>query len=906
MVEMKSLRAVLIVLLIILFVLMPNLAYLYTEYLWFKDLGFTRVFVYRTFASSLLFLIGLIISSLIVYLSLRPVLKEPEHAIAIPLTRLEKFLYVLRTNLKRYSRYISLALGSLIVIIFSLQLASKWEDFFLFFYGVPYGLKVPVFNTDVSFFLFKLPVYRLLIDWLKSLLFSSLLIVVAVYFLRSLTYTWNTFTQLFYWYRRHIFSLAGILFLIESASIYLNSFNLAYSSRGAVFGPGYVDVHFLMPFFKLSAVVSFLLAVLSFLTAFRKLRIKTTAYLLLASFVFYLGGAYLIPSLYQSYVVSPNELKLEKKYIANNIRMTREAYGLNIFKEKSFEINDGKPKGLDFKNPALENARLWDNQPLYEVFNQVQAIRSYYVFSDIDIDRYIIGGRKTQVAISVRELDTSNLAERAKTWVNLHLKYTHGYGAVVSSVTSSTPEGLPLFYLKDMPPKAADKVFKLEKPQIYFGEKTDNYVIVNTSEAEFGYPSGDKNVYERWQGKNGIKLNTYLRRLAFAIRFGAMKILFSREITDESVMLFDRNIKRRLAKVAPFFLFDPDPYPVIANGKIYWICDGFTISNRFPYSEPYSDALNYIRNSVKAVIDAYTGEVSLYIFDEKDPMVKTYANIFPGILKPASKLPEELREHVRYPVGLFEVQAQMLSNYHMEDVQVFYNREDRWAVAEELYEDSRIPVEPYYVLMPFEVGSTSESEFILILPFTPAGKNNLIAWMYVSSDGKNYGRGGIYKFPKGTLVYGPLQVEARINQDPEISKELTLWSQAGSKVIRGNLLVIPLDTGIIYVEPLYLKAENGSIPELKRVIVADLEKVIMKESLIEALKALKGEAPEEIKEGEKPQAGEVEKLKSILLEMEASLKAGDLKKFAEAYEKLKQAIGFKGMETTAGTSIKTK
>jgi len=899
-------RYYLAAILLILLIFLPNIAFFYTEYLWYQDVGALQVYLARYGWGLVLFLLGFGLSFLILYLSLSPVLREPDIATAIPFTRAEKFLYALRQVLKKYYRLFGLSLALLISFIAGLKFAAQWETLLLYLKGPVSGFSVPVYNLDLSFFLFRLPAYLFLTSWLKLVILSAILVVLAIYFVRSLTYTWSTFVQVFYWYRRHLFSLFGLYFLAEAASIYLKTFMVAYSQRGVVYGPGYVDVNYLIPLYRIAALVCLMLSLLLFLAAFKKLKVRKAAFAFAGFLVFYFAGSQILPAAIQNYVVIPNELRLEAPYLKNQIKMTRFAYDLDRFIEKPVNYPERiDPEELTLENPAIANARLWDNRPLYEVFNQLQSIRTYYTFNDIDIDRYVIDGKKTQVAISVRELDVSNLSERAKTWVNLHLKYTHGYGAVVCSVRESTPEGLPVFYLKDIPPQPDNPVFELRQPQIYFGEKTDSYIIVRTKEKEFGYPSGDKNIYERWKGTGGIKLDSYLKKLAFSIRFGTFKILLAREIKDSSVVLYDRNIIKRVKKIAPFLQLDDDPYPVIANGKIYWIIDGYTLSNRVPYSEPYGGGkFNYIRNPVKAVVDAYTGEVKLYVFDPSDPVISAYRKIFPEIFSDREEMPAALRMHVRYPVDLFAVQAEMLTNYHMRDVQVFYNREDRWSVAEELYENEKLPVEPYYVLMPFEIdGSFSGTEFILILPFTPYGKNNLIAWVYVSSDGDHYGKGGIYKFPKGRLIYGPLQVEARINQNPEISKELTLWSQAGSRVIRGNLLVIPLNTGVLYVEPLYLKSEQGSIPELKRVIVADLEKVVMQEDLEKAISVLAGKFPLEEEDGEaQPLKVNLEEIRRFFNRMEEALKKGNLKEFGELYEQLKQLIGVdSGNSTSAAT-----
>jgi uncharacterized membrane protein (UPF0182 family) len=901
---MTRFRYFLIAALIILLIFLPNIAFFYTEYLWYQDVGALEIYLARYGWSFLLFCVGFTVSFLILYFSLKPVIGEPEIATAIPFTRAEKFLYLLRQTLKKYYRLFGLGLSLFISLIMGFEFAAQWEKFLLYLNSTASRIQVPVFKTDLSFFLFKLPLYLFLASWIRILSGASIFVVLVIYFVRSLTYTWNTFVQVFYWYRRHLFSLLGLYLGAEALNIYLKSFTVAYSQRGVVYGPGYVDVVYVIPFYKLAALAAVLLSLVMFFTAFRQLKIRTASYAVVVFLVIYFVGSKLVPGVIQSYFVAPNELKLEAPYIRNQIKMTRFAYDLDRFKERAVDYPERiDPNELNLINPAVANIRLWDNRPLYEVFNQLQSIRSYYVFNDVDIDRYDIAGEKTQVALSVREFEADNLAERAKTWVNLHLKYTHGYGAVVCSVRATTSEGLPVFYLKDIPPRAIDSVFELKYPQIYFGEKTNNYVIVKTREKEFGYPSGDKNVYESWQGSGGIKLDSYLKKLAFSIRFGALKILLTGEIKDESVILFDRNIVKRVKKIAPFLYFDNDPYPVIANGKIYWIIDAYTISDRVPFSEPYANQLNYIRNPVKAVVDAYTGEVRLYIFDASDPIIKTYRKIFPTIFATKKELPDFLKDHVRYPSDLFSIQAAMLTTYHMRDVQVFYNREDRWAIAEELYENEKLPVEPYYVMMPFEINSsTSVPEFILILPFTPYGKNNLIAWVYISSDGEHYGKGGVYKFPKGRLVYGPLQIEARINQDPGISRELTLWGQAGSSVIRGNLLVIPLSTGVIYVEPLYLKAEQGSIPELKRVIAADQEKVVMQENLGKAIAFLAGREAYEEQKPPLPQGKDLTEIRKLLLQMDEALRKGNFKEFGEIYERLKKLVGFNSSNATQGAN----
>jgi hypothetical protein len=888
---MNRLRYILIAILLVLLFSLPAISVIYTEYLWFLDLGYPSAFLLRFYYQALLFLIGFIISASVVFLNLAPTIRDVEKVYAIPISRAERMLYYLRQTVKRYYRFFSIGIGLLISTLFAITISQYWELAVLFYNRVPSEIKVPVYGIDASFFLFTLPFLSKFVNWFLSLLIVSGVFVLVAYFFRSLTYTWEAFIQLFYWYRTHLFSLLSAISLVLAAKTYLQSFERAYSKFGVVFGPTYVDANYLISFYSICSLAFLLLSLIFLSAVFRWLKVKAAILAAGLILVFYTLGSSLVPGIIQAYVVSPNELRTEVPFIRNHIKLTRIAYDLDRFSIKELGIkNSLSRKEISLSHPALRSVRLWDTIPLLETFNQLQSIRTYYVFNDIDIDRYNLGGEKTQVAISVRELDTSKLADRAKTWINLHLKYTHGYGAVVSYVSTSTEEGLPVLILKDLPPKASFKELELKRPQIYFGEKTENYVIVGTREPEFGYPSGSKNIYEKWEGNKGVKLDSYLKKLAFSLRFGSLKILLSSDITDESRVLFDRHILRRVMKIAPYIAFDNDPYPVVAGGRIYWVIDGYTYSKWFPYSEPYGDGINYIRNSVKAVVDAYTGETDFYIFDSKDPIIRSYSKIFKDVFKDSSEMPDEIKAHIRYPVDLFTIQIDMMATYHMEDPQVFYNKEDRWAPAEEIYDRDKVRVEPYYVLLPFDPAELEgEPEFILMQPLTPFGKNNLNAWMFISSDGGNYGRGGVYQFPKGELVFGPMQIESRIDQDPEISKELTLWSQAGSQVIRGNLLVLPFSSGVLYIEPLYLKSERGSIPELKRVIVANQDKVVMSESLSKSLSLLLGRKVEEEKQ-EGAQTPQLTEIQELIQSMDTALKNGDLKAFGEYYQRLKQLI----------------
>jgi uncharacterized membrane protein (UPF0182 family) len=569
----------------------------------------------------------------------------------------------------------------------------------------------------------------------------------------------------------------------------------------------------------------------------------------------------IVPGIMQRYIVEPNEVAREAPYIEHNIQFTRQAYGLDNADERDFgQVEPLSVEALEANQATLLNVRLWDYRPLGQTYRQIQEIRLYYGFTDLDIDRYWIDGQYRQVILAARELDQSQL--QSVTWVNQHLQFTHGYGVVMNPVNEVTPEGLPQLWIKDLPPSISVPL-AINRPEIYYGELTDNYVFVRTGLEEFDYPKGEENVYTYYEGTGGVPLRSYLKRLAFALRLADANILLSQYIDTNTRLMFNRRIQNRARAVAPFLEYDSDPYLVIIDGKLYWIQDAYTISNRYPYAEPLN-RINYIRNAVKVVIDAHNGSMTYYIADPSDPLVRTYAAIFPTLFTSQNSMPDGLREHLRYPEDLFNVQATMYQTYHMRDVNVFYNKEDQWNLPREVYAGQDQTVEPYYVII--RLPGEAQEEFLLIQPFTPATKDNLIAWMAGRSDGEDYGQLVVFRFPKQELIFGPLQIEARIDQNPEISAQLSLWSQRGSQVIRGNLLVIPMEQSLLYVEPLYLQAESGQIPELKRVVVASGEKVVMADTLADGLVRLFPEGglvaeaettAEAAAEGEGPKTGPV-------------------------------------------------
>jgi uncharacterized membrane protein (UPF0182 family) len=566
------------------------------------------------------------------------------------------------------------------------------------------------------------------------------------------------------------------------------------------------------------------------------------------------------PAAVQRFTVEPNELALERPYIGHNIRFTRYAYGLDQVQESDFQVT-GELTAQDLvdNERTLDNVRLWDWKPLRSTYEQIQEIRSYYTFADVDIDRYTLDDRVRQVNLAVRELDIEQMREDARTWINEHLIYTHGYGLCLSPVGAVSEEGLPQLLVQNIPPESDDPRLEITRPEIYFGERTTNYVIVNTTEDEFDYPSGDENVYSRYEETAGVRMGGLLRRAAFALRFNSTPILLSSAISSDSRILYHRALPERVEKLAPMLWFDADPYPVIVDGRIVWLYDAYTWSDRFPYSRQ-NRGLNYIRNSVKVVIDAYSGETTFYVVDPDDPLIQTYQSMFPDLFTPLAEMDPELREHWRYPEQLFRIQADLYAAYHMLDPRVFYNQEDLWQTPMEVRESDNTEMSPYYVTIrlpdPAEGESTDQVEFMLIRPYVPAGKQNMIAWLYADSDGPDYGQLGVYKFTKEALVYGPMQVESRIDQDPSISQQLTLWNQRGSSVNRGNLIVIPIDGSLLYIEPLYLQAEASRLPELTRVVVVHKNRVAMADSLAEGLAQVLGAAPVTEEPGEASEAGQ--------------------------------------------------
>lgn len=728
-----------------------------------------------------------------------------------------------------------------------------WEEILLYLNAQPFGKTDPIFGEDISFYLFELPFWEYSHIVLQQLFFWNMIFAAG---LQVLTLKMDEPVRLASILRgggfRKILFFATLWLLTYCLGLWLDRFQLLYSESGVVFGAGYTDIHARLNGLNILLVLSFgALAVLLF--SFISGRFMPAVYSaggLIAATIILLG---VYPWAQQQFVVAPNELEKEREYIKHNIAFTRLAYGLERITPEKYPA--GKLlTAQDIKDNAVtvDNIRLWDYRPLLRTYRQLQEIRLYYRFPDVDIDRYTIDGRLRQVMLAAREFEWNQVPEKARTWVNQRLKYTHGYGVVASPVNRITADGLPEFLVKDFPPKSKADVLNVTRPEIYYGEEPANYVFTGTTTEEFDFPRGDTNAYNRYEGKGGVPLNSFFRRLVYAMDKKSYKILISEYMNDNTRILYRRNIDRRVREVAPFVRLDGDPYLVIYKGRLKWMVDGYTVSNRFPYSEPVDRMdnsrsalrhlsvrrvlrgdVNYVRNSVKVVLDAYDGDIDFYLADDTDPIISTWSKIFPGVFKPLTDLEPGLRKHIRYPADFFRVQSQVLTAYHMNNPQVFYNQEDLWRTPFEIYDGRKQPMEPYYVIMKF--ADNEKVEFVLIQPFTPVNKDNMVAWIAARCDPENYGKLTLFEFPKQRLVYGPGQIEARIDQDPQISRQFTLWSQKGSRVIRGNLIVLPVNKSLLYVEPVYLRAEQGQLPELKRIIVAHGKDVVMADTLEGAL-----------------------------------------------------------------------
>jgi uncharacterized membrane protein (UPF0182 family) len=875
------------------------------DWLWFSSIGYLQVFWTTIGAKAVVFFAVWTATAVTLWLNgwlaVRFARRQPTQSVTgfawKPAGNMSPpdLLAFMRDRLP-WAWVISGAAGLLALLVAAIEVGN-WNVFLQFLYRVPYGADDPLYNKDISFYLFVLPAFIIIKNWMLLTLVLSALFAGIIYRVhgdieydihhRSMSPTAIA----------HGSALLGLLFVVEAASYGLDRYLLLYGDNGVVVGASYTDVHVKLPALWLMIGLSIVAAFAAWTNVWmRTYRLPAAAIFLVVIGTLVLSGV--APVLFRQVFVKPSELQLEKPYIERNIALTRQAYNLHQVAASPFAAEQKLTiKTLEANKATIENIRLWDWTPLSDTYAQLQEIRTYYKFHDLDVDRYWLDGSYQSVMLSARELRPSLLPPNAQTWVNRHVLFTHGNGAVMSPVTRKSLEGLPLFYLRDIPP-VAEGGPQIREPRIYYGEERDSYVIVKGSTPEFDYPKGKDNVYAAYDGTGGIPIGAMVWRGLFAYYFNDPNLILSNYVTADSRIMIRRNIQERIRMIAPFLRLDHDPYLVISDGRMFWMQDAYTTSSYFPSAQPAQDLdLNYIRNSVKIVVDAYHGTVDFYLMDASDPVAATYRRIFPSLFKPFSSMPTDLQKHIRYPEDLFLIQARLYQTYHMEAAEVFYNREDLWQFPRQPGGDGIATMAPYYIIM--RLPGEPQAEFFLMLPMVPSRRDNMIAWLAARCDAPDYGKLIVYEFPKERLVYGPFQIEARINQTTEISQQLTLWNQMGSRVIRGaNLLVIPIENSLLYVTPLYLRAEHGHLPELKRVIAAYGEHVVMKETLAEALSALfieSGAAPAVSRIEETPGAGRTaagraqEALDRYNRAVER-LKSGDWKGFGSQFDAMRELL----------------
>ena len=863
----KGLSFVVMVIVVILVLLIGCAGFL-TNWMWFDSLGYEKVF-WTKFLSQLEIGVPVFLAAMLL---VRIYLKSLKKHYFI---EVESHEIPDEKRLNKISWGMSVVFGLLVGLTAG---ASTWMDFRQFANATSFGLKDPLFHLDISFYVFKLAFLTKANNIVLGIVVGVVIITLLYY---GILITVRT-PDMFEWepeepegpetsgenaipftrkYRKkpsekrtldlnndnmiqllHIASgkltLLGIVFYLMVAMDFLmRQFDLLHVHTGAVYGAGFTDVNVKLWVYRLIMVLSVVGAVTLCHHMHRKEPKKLVRIPIAIVAVGLLGGV--VSFAVQNLLVSPDEINKESKYLERNISYTRHAYGLDNIKVEEFPAEQNlNQQAIRDNSQTITNIRINDYEPVQDFYNQTQSIRQYYDFNDVDIDRYNIDGEQTQTYLAAREINESKISS---TWINRHLKYTHGYGAAVSRVDAVTASGQPDIIVKNIPPESEAKDIDITRPEIYFGELTNDYVIVNTDEQEFDYPNGNENSYSTYKGKAGIKLNL-LNRILFSVREGSMKLLVSSNVNSDSRIIINRNIKDRVEKLMPYLSYEKDPYMTVVNGKLYWIVDAYTTSSYYPYSEPYSGEVgstNYIRNSVKVVVDAYNGDTTFYVVDQDDPVARTYQKIYPTLFKDVKEMPEGIRKHIRYPNSLLKIQAGVYTKYHMDQVKVFYQDEDLWDIAHQIYGTEEKEMDPSYFI--FELPDEKKAEFINMIPFTPKSKQNMTAIMMARNDGNRYGQLLVYKFPKNKTVYGPMQIEAQIDQNTEISKEFSLWNSSGSKYRRGDLFVIPINNSIMYVEPVYLEASNQAIPEMKRVIVAYGDKIAYESTLADALADLFGE-----------------------------------------------------------------
>lgn len=854
---MRSRRRYFVILAVIMFLIIfggAGIATFYTDWLFFADAGYLSVF---TKVLSVQFLSGIafgLVSLVFVFGNLFLVNRvqfASLNVLVMNQIRLPVPLAGIGTMVKRLSILVSLGFA----LVGGMWGSGLWKDALVYRHAAVVGLQDPIFGKDVGFYLFQLPFFNELKGYINFLIVVTFLLVFLGYLAKGAVLPAERALSIDKRARKHLAVLGGLFVLNIALSFYLDQFDLLTAPHGFINGAGFTDIYARLFALRILVIVTVLAAVLLTAGLFKGAWKMAVAPLAVVAVV-YVGGLLIYPSLLQSLKVSPNELELETPFIEYNIKFTRFGYDLDRITVRPFAVGYGlTAKDIEQNDETIKNIRLWDDAPLLRTYGQLQQIRTYYKFTDVDNDRYTVNGEYRQVMLSPRELSYADLP--SKSWINEKMVFTHGNGVAMGPVSRITREGLPEFIVKDIPPVSTTDI-KVTRPEIYFGELSSDYVIVKTKVPEFGYPTAEGNVYTSYKGEKGVRLDSLLRKIAFAGRFSNAKVVLSSDITPDSRILYNRRVAERVQAIAPFLLFDDDPYIVVSkDGRLFWMLDAYTYSNRVPYSQPLNKGINYIRNSVKITVDAYDGTTAFYVSDPNDVMTRVYGSIFPDLFKPLAEMPQDLRKHIRYPKQLFQVQTSMFAVYHMTDPKVFYNKEDLWEIP--AYGEKAM--QPYYTIMklPDEKGAKEgKEEYILLLPFTPAKRDNLAAWLAARCDESEYGRLVAYTFPRDRLIFGPRQVGARIDQNAYISQQLTLWGQKGSRVIRGSLLVIPIESSLLYVQPLYLVAsDEGGLPELRRVIVAYENEVVMEENLELGLQRLFGQRKRAISDQQAPPAQEI-------------------------------------------------
>ena len=884
----------LIIILLGLFMFLDKIVEFWINIKWFKDVGYLSTY-FTQIVATLKFMLPIFIISFfgiwIYYRSLRKSFIKKNNILEI------------NSKQNKLEKTIFFVLNFIISFVIAYFTASAyWYRILQFSNSVDFNVKDPIFNKDVSFYIFKLPLIQSLYGAVMGILILLVIITFISYFLTNaqdriksmdiknpfanVKIMKSEFTKLA---GKQLAILSALILIMISILYILKAYYLVYSPRGVAFGASYTDVNVTLKFYRVITGVSILCSIVVFISVLKS-RIKPIVICIIAMTAL-IGLESITSNLIQQFIVKSNEMELEKKYIKYNIDYTRKAFNVDDIKESVFQVkNDFTKEDVNSNKDIISNIKINSFNPTLDFYNQVQNIRYYYNFNDVDVDRYNIDGKYTQVFLAPREINSDSI--EPNTWQNKHLVYTHGYGVVMNKVNAVTSEGQPSFVIKDIPPDNSSGI-KLDNPRIYFGENTNYYAIVNTSIAEFDYPKGGENQTNKYNGTTGIKMSLG-NRILFAINEKNMKFLLSQDINSNSKILINRNIVKRVKKIAPFLEYDIDPYVVISNGRLYWVIDGYTTSNKYPFAEPYNN-INYIRNSVKVTVDAFNGDTNFYIVDKNDPIINSYNKIFKDLFKDYDKIPKEITEHFRYPEGLFNIQCSVLGKYHMTDPQMFFNGEDLWDVAknQKKVEGKANQNEASYIIT--RLPEENKEEMVLFEYFNMRDKENMVALIGARMDGDNYGKLVMYKFPPQKTIYSPYLFKNKFNQDPNISKEISLWNTDGSRVEYGDTVIVPIKNSLLYIEPVYLIAQGkNSIPEMKRVIVSYGEKTVIAESIDKALESIfSGTTTKPTENDTTIPSGSTERIKYAKDIYEKALEAqknGDWAKYGEYIKQLGEVL----------------